>query len=141
MRLRVDPGGLVTCVYGEAIDLAALGSLTIRRASHVEPDDQGHWWADLAPVGAARLGPFGWRSEALRAAAAWLDEHLARVRPAPRTSPPLRPPALPAPPPESDTPSAPPFPQPEEPMTSDPAAGRARSRTLQFLADPEGWPW
>ena len=36
------------CVYDEAIDLSQLGELTIRRASHVEPDDQGLWWADLA---------------------------------------------------------------------------------------------
>ena len=80
MRLRVDPGGRVTCVYGEAIDLAALGTLAIRRASHVEPDDQGQWWSDLGPVAGPRLGPFSRRSEALRAEAAWLGEHLARLQ-------------------------------------------------------------
>ena len=30
----------------------------IRRASHVEPDEAGRWWADLSPVGGPRLGPF-----------------------------------------------------------------------------------
>jgi hypothetical protein len=51
MLLRINPGGAVRCLYAEAIDLAALGTLAIRRASHVEPDGQGHWWADLSPVG------------------------------------------------------------------------------------------
>ena len=29
MQLRIDPGGTVRCVYAEAIDLTALGALTI----------------------------------------------------------------------------------------------------------------
>jgi hypothetical protein len=76
MQLRIEPGGRVTCGYGEAIDLAALGPLAIRRASHVEPDAEGNWCADLAPVNGPRLGPFSRRSEALAAEAAWLDQHL-----------------------------------------------------------------
>jgi hypothetical protein len=76
MRLRVNPDGQVVCVYGEAIDLAALGELSVRRASHVEPDEAGRWWSDLGPVGGPRLGPFPLRSQALRAEAAWLDEYL-----------------------------------------------------------------
>jgi hypothetical protein len=75
MWLRVDPGGQVACVYGEAIDLAALGAVVIRRASHVEPDPEGKWWADLAPVGGPLLGPFARRSEALSAEAEWLEAH------------------------------------------------------------------
>jgi hypothetical protein len=73
MRLTVEPDGTVRCVYGEAIDLAALGAVSIRRASHVEPDAAGHWWADLAPVGGPRLGPFGLRSQALGAERTWLE--------------------------------------------------------------------
>jgi hypothetical protein len=76
MVLRVDPGGTVTCVYSEAFDLSCLGAVSIRRASHVEPDEQGLWWADLAPSNGPRLGPFTLRSEALHAEAVWLDEHL-----------------------------------------------------------------
>jgi hypothetical protein len=75
MELRIDRHGRVECVYGEAIDLSTLGPLTIRRASHVEPDEQGRWWADLAPVGGPRRGPFAHRSEALRAEQVWLAEH------------------------------------------------------------------
>ena len=75
MELVIETNGQVRCVYGETIDLAALGPLTIHRASHVEPDADGKWWADLAPVGGPRLGPFDWRSEALAAEVAWLEAH------------------------------------------------------------------
>jgi hypothetical protein len=75
MQLRIDPRGQVTCVYDEVIDLASLGPVSIRRASHVEPDSHGQWWADLAPVGGPRLGPFRLRSEALQAERAWLEIH------------------------------------------------------------------
>lgn len=75
MLLLVDSCGVVRCVYGEAIDLSALGRLSIRRASHVEPDSESGWWADLSPVGGPRLGPFPRRSEALAAERDWLEAH------------------------------------------------------------------
>lgn len=73
MLLRIDPQGQITCLYGEAIDLAVLGALHIRRASYVEPDAHGRWWADLAPMHGPNLGPFEHRSEALQAEQAWLE--------------------------------------------------------------------
>jgi len=76
MRLRIDPSGVVTCLYAEVIDLGVLGQMSITRASYVEPDEAGRWWADLAPVSGPRLGPFVRRSDALAAEVAWLDEHL-----------------------------------------------------------------
>jgi hypothetical protein len=75
MRLVVELGGLVRCLYGEAVGLASLGALSIRRASHVEPDPEGAWWADLSPVGGPRLGPFAQRSRALAAEQAWLERN------------------------------------------------------------------
>jgi hypothetical protein len=75
MQLVIDCHGTVRGVYSEAIDLAQLGELAIRRASHVEPDASGHWWADLAPVGGPKLGPFDRRSEALAAESKWLEDH------------------------------------------------------------------
>jgi hypothetical protein len=75
MRLVVEPGGRVRCLYGEALDLASLGVLSIRRASHVEPDGDGRWWADLAPLGGPRLGPFPQRSLALAAEEIWLERN------------------------------------------------------------------
>ena len=75
MQLIIDSSGTARCVYAEAIDLAQIGRLTISRGSHVEPDEQGHWFADLAPVGGPQLGPFSQRSDALMAEAEWLDAH------------------------------------------------------------------
>jgi hypothetical protein len=50
MELIVSPDGVVRCIYGEDLDLHALGSPQIRRVSAVEPDEAGRWWADLSPV-------------------------------------------------------------------------------------------
>ena len=65
MHLVIDPRGVVHCLYDETIGLSVLGRLTNRRASRVEPDARGRWWALLTPVGRPCLGPFGRRSEAL----------------------------------------------------------------------------
>ncbi len=75
MQLVIQTGGVVRCVYDEAIDLAQLGRMTVERASHVEPDAYGQWLADLAPVGGPVLGPFPRRSAALAAEVAWLRRH------------------------------------------------------------------
>jgi hypothetical protein len=76
MILVIDGRGGATCLYDEAIDLSRLGPLDFRRASHVEPDVQGRWWADIHPAGGPRLGPFALRSEALTAERVWLEERL-----------------------------------------------------------------
>jgi hypothetical protein len=72
MDLLVLPDGTIRAIYAEEIDLADLGSVLISRASHVEPDSQGRWIADLTPVAGPVLGPFRRRSEALEAELAWL---------------------------------------------------------------------
>jgi hypothetical protein len=72
MELVVDAGGSVRCIYDEALDLRELGTLQITRASHVEPDVEGFWWADMGPSGGPLLGPFRSRSEALEAEREWL---------------------------------------------------------------------
>jgi len=76
MLLVIRPNGEAVCLYDEALDLGALGSVAIKRASHVEPDASGQWLADLAPSGGPILGPFPLRSQALAAEAAWLQEHV-----------------------------------------------------------------
>lgn len=75
MQLVISPGGSVRCLYGEAINLHALGKPIITRASHVESDEKGRWWVDLSPVGGPSLGPFDRRSRALTAEEAWLAVH------------------------------------------------------------------
>jgi hypothetical protein len=82
MNLVIDKQGRVRCLYAEAIDLAALGPLVIRRASRVEPDAAGRWWADLRPVSGPKLGPFGRRSLALDAERDWLEAHVLARSPA-----------------------------------------------------------
>ena len=74
--LIVDPQGGVRCLYDEAVDLASLGAISIRRASYIEPDNQGQWWADLAPMQGPRFGPFVLRSAALAAEEVWLEMFL-----------------------------------------------------------------
>jgi hypothetical protein len=75
MQIVIAPGGTARCVYSEDLDLRLLGELQIRRASRVEPDAAGRWWADLSPVGGPRLGPFQRRSLALQAETTWLLAH------------------------------------------------------------------
>ena len=74
MDIIIDPSGAARCVYGEAIDLTAIGELHIRRASHVEPEGGGgEWRADLLPIAGPSLGPFSSRSAALAAECEWLS--------------------------------------------------------------------
>jgi hypothetical protein len=79
MELVVDSGGGVRCIYDEALDLREIGRLQITRASHVEPDRDGFWWADMGPVGGPVLGPYGSRSEAIQAERGWLVGRNERV--------------------------------------------------------------
>ena len=75
MQMVVHPSGRVQCLYDESVDLQALGRMRITRASHVEPDANGTWIADLSPVAGPKLGPFECRSQALRAERQWLEQH------------------------------------------------------------------
>ncbi len=90
MELVVDAGGSVRCIYGEELDLRALGQLQITRASHVEPDRDGYWWADMGPVDGPMLGPFRSRSEALGAEREWLRDAADLSRSAPLKAVPPR---------------------------------------------------
>lgn len=75
MELLIAATGRVRCIYSEEIDLAVLGTLSISRGSHVEPDENGQWLVDLSPVSGPTLGPFAVRSEALSEEVAWLSRH------------------------------------------------------------------
>ena len=75
MELVVSPIGVVRCVYDDDVDLHALGAVQIRRASTVEPDEAGRWWADLSHVSGPKLGPFARRGGALAAEVRWLEKH------------------------------------------------------------------
>lgn len=75
IELVVDKIGTAHCIYSDEVDLTGLGEIQIHRASAVEPDSQGRWWADLAPVSGPKLGPFCRRSQAIKVEVAWLRQH------------------------------------------------------------------
>ena len=77
MELVIGCDGGVKCIYDEALDLREIGKLQITRASHVEPDAEGYWWADMGPVEGPVLGPFRNRTEALAAERGWLHQRMA----------------------------------------------------------------
>jgi len=72
MELVVGVDGVARCIYDEALDLREIGKLQITRASHVEPDLDGNWFADMGPSGGPLLGPFRSRTDALGAERGWL---------------------------------------------------------------------
>jgi hypothetical protein len=74
MELVISPSGGITTIYNEVLNLAALGAQRIERASHVEPDASGRWFARI--VGGPVLGPFDRRSTAIAAEVAWLTDAL-----------------------------------------------------------------
>lgn len=82
MDLVFGADGTVTFIHDDAMMPLAreMGSLALRRASHVEPTDDGLWTADMGPVGGPVLHdvdgrPFTTRAAALAAERAWLEEH------------------------------------------------------------------
>jgi len=84
MQIVIGTDGSARCLYGEELPLETLGRVTITRASHVEPDDAGRWFASIidGPV----LGPFARRSDALRAEADWLNVNRLAASPGDRAS-------------------------------------------------------
>ena len=73
MILTIDHAGACHCLYTEAIPLAAIGALSIRRASHVEPTPTGQWGAQI--IDGPLLGPYDTRAAALAAEVAYLENH------------------------------------------------------------------
>lgn len=78
--IKVAADGTVRMIYDDDLaDVAKMlsskwsGTMTIRRVSHVEPDADGRWWADLSPLNGPRLGPFTLRREALEAERKWIE--------------------------------------------------------------------
>ena len=75
MQLVIRNDGCVRTIYDETLDLSLLGQVSIARGSHVEPDEEGQWFADMSPVAGPKLGPFPARSAALTAERDWLEAH------------------------------------------------------------------
>ena len=76
MNVNISTNGTIRFIYADELQpMLELGQPTVRRASHVEPTDDGRWTADLAPVDGPVLGPFALRKQALDAETAWLASH------------------------------------------------------------------
>lgn len=74
--ISFDEAGDANTIYTEAINLSELGKLEIKRASHVEPTEDGQWTADMSPVNGPILGPYETRSIALEEEVKWLEENI-----------------------------------------------------------------
>mgnify|MGYP000116562769 CR=1 FL=1 len=75
--IKFTPGGCIQFIWTDSLrGLFDQGSGSIERASHVEPDDEGNWVADLSPIGGPKLGPFPMRQEALTAEVQWLEKNI-----------------------------------------------------------------
>jgi len=74
MQVIVGNDGTLRFIYDDALlPLNEQGKLQVRRASHVEPNDEGKWEADMSPVGGPVLGPYDTRTLALDEEVKWLN--------------------------------------------------------------------
>ena len=76
MQIVITSTGIMRLLYTDVFDFDVFGNTNIARASHVEPDTNGGWYADLSPVKGPRLGPFRKRSEALAAETDWINHNI-----------------------------------------------------------------
>ena len=76
--IHTDAEGNLQFLYDDALKfLEQHGDVQIIRASDVDPDAQGNWWADLSKSGVdVKLGPFVTRREALQAERNYLDKEV-----------------------------------------------------------------
>jgi hypothetical protein len=70
----ISPTGATRCLYTEMIDLGAIGKPDIVRASNVEPDATGQWFAHI--INGPILGPYPNRSNALRAEIEYIETYI-----------------------------------------------------------------
>lgn len=79
LHIKITRDGTLQFIYTDTLQpLCALGTVTIQRASHVEPTIDGQWLADLSPSQGPVLGPFPTRTAALIAETHWLLTHWIR---------------------------------------------------------------
>jgi len=75
MILSIDTKGGIRGIYTDDFPWRELGKLRIQRASHLEPDHLGLWWADLSLSNGPKIGPFARRADAIAAEVRWLERN------------------------------------------------------------------
>jgi hypothetical protein len=75
MIISIDTQGNVRGIYTDDFPWLELGKALVQRASNVEPDHLGLWWADLSLSNGPKIGPFARRADAIAAEIAWLEKH------------------------------------------------------------------
>ena len=75
MILSISPQGDIRGIYNDDFPWLELGKALVQRASNVEPDHLGLWWADLFLSNGPKIGPFARRSDAIAAEIRWLETH------------------------------------------------------------------
>ncbi len=81
VNIFIREDGIIQFIHSD--ELAPLfqeGKASIRRASSVEPTEDGQWMADLKPVGGPVLGPFTLRRDALAAEVDWIERNVLGAR-------------------------------------------------------------
>jgi hypothetical protein len=76
MKIHIDAAGKATLIYTDDLKKTGLQIESIKRASHVEPDDKGNWIADMGPSNGPILGPFPTREQALAEEVKWLEKNV-----------------------------------------------------------------
>lgn len=79
-ELIINQAGEVSFIWDDSlVSLLSLGTPSVRRASHVEPDASGRWTCDLGLSGGPVLGPFRLRSMALSFERDWIAARIVDV--------------------------------------------------------------
>lgn len=79
--VRFNADGSLEFIYRDGHPVLEIGRPSTRRASHVEPTEDGHWQVDMGPVGGPRLAPTRYREEALVLELEWIELWMEERRP------------------------------------------------------------
>ena len=74
--VRFDAKGEAVFIYEDGHPCLELGRGETKRASHVEPTEDGMWQADMGPVGGSLLEKSNNRANALSKEREWLESYL-----------------------------------------------------------------
>lgn len=68
--------GHIKHIYNEAIDLSSIGDMQIKRASVVDPENNGMWSVDLSLSGGKKIEGFVKRSDALKYEIDYIEQNI-----------------------------------------------------------------